>query len=209
MQRTILYLAISVFLATLPCRADERPQILPPKKLVLPAKLTAALQTRLPDYRLPTIDDYRLKTSADTVTARARGWKTDFWAPWYLPPDTSLPFICWGHFNGDSLTDVSLLLLPRDHKVDTADRARVPLAVFVVLNQTPDGYTLYYPRKDERVAIDITEIHSEPPGTITANDGSEEVECRTDYIESVRLWEGSAYAFFWDQGHYRRIWTGD
>jgi hypothetical protein len=212
----IRLMKLVVFLAlVVPCpvqAAAEQPRVLPGKKLVLPPNLAAALQTQLPDYRLPVREDYRIRTKADSAYAVQVRRKPDYFETWNGTPDTVLPFICWGDFNGDSLTDTALLLLSSMKQPDSIPARRAHgetgSIVLAVLLQTNNGYEVQFPMKDFLTALEISDIHTEPPGLIEAVHDTPSDSSRFDYIEWVN-WAGSARAFYWKDGKWRDIWTGD
>ena len=63
--------------------------------LILPARLKDLIKTELPGFHLPA--------RKDMVKAWAAYAKKD-----------SLPYVCWGDFNGDGRTDVILILIGKD-----------------------------------------------------------------------------------------------
>ena len=60
--------------------------------LALPESLTQYIKAKYPDLRVPGVEDM-----------------TSYWAM-YLNKNT-VPYACWGDFNGDGLTDVALILI--------------------------------------------------------------------------------------------------
>ena len=75
--------------------SDDSPKILLRENkpvLVLPESLTQYIKAKYPNLRVPNVEDM----TAD--------WAT------YLKKDT-VPYACWGDFNGDGMTDVALILI--------------------------------------------------------------------------------------------------
>jgi hypothetical protein len=190
-------------------RTDLMPKIQHGRVLYLPATLETALERDLPDYRLPTREDYRQHSSSDSAYAASKGLDTGLSIAWNSGGERSLPFICWGDFNGDRLTDVALMLLPKK-TVPASD----PLSrgIFVIFNQTSSGYQLVRPWKDfpaPPVGFSQYYIQTKRPGYILPFDGGDtKIYTRTAYVEWVND-ETSACVFYFAEGEYHQVWTGD
>ncbi|MFZ5434284.1 MAG: hypothetical protein ACOZB3_11000 [Calditrichota bacterium] len=190
---------------------EDMPIITAERQLILPDKLLPVLQARFPVYRTTVKDDYRgVPFYQDTTWALAQGRELDIYPLWYDVGDSALPCICWGDFNGDSLTDVALMLIPDSTKLTAADSVPVP-PLLVVFHQTKDGYDVITPKVPMgRTWINYF-IRTLPPQTIKPYPMTGEevpVTTRCDAIE-WNNWEGSAYVLYWDNGEYHQIWTKD
>ena len=217
MKPSLLFLIIVGLLAAMSCRVgladghqNDTPMIVSGRKLVLPEKLQTTLAMRLPDYRLPTKEDYRVQHDpADSARAAVRGRETDIYPLWYEVGDSVLPFICWGDFNGDSLTDVAMMLVPKENKsVEPGSKPLGPtLAVF---HQTNTSYDVLMPWENFPGNYVNYDLHTQPPGAIESYDGKPELSVKTRF-ESIGWdnWESSSCVLYWDGEKYVQVWTGD
>ncbi|MBU0508903.1 hypothetical protein KKH27_08720 [bacterium] len=209
-----VWVALMVILcAGFPAQGEppDQPVITPDRELILPDHLLSVLQAHFPAHRIPTQEDYRIGYgSIDSAYAVSQGWEPDIYPLWHVIGDSTLPFLCWGDFNGDSLTDVALMLISDITESSATDKDTIS-PMLAVFHRTTEGYDVAIPWNPLPRGWINYYLRTLPPQTIKPYPLTGEevpVSTRYDAIE-WNNWEGSAYVLYWDDGQYRQIWTKD
>jgi hypothetical protein len=192
----------------------EIPAVAPGKRLLIPVQITALVAERFPQLQIPTEENYRSHRTQDSLDAVALGHGDSIYyvADWFNYAEHEVPWCCWGDFNGDRLTDVALILIPKG-AVAYQDTLNGVGPQFVVFHQTKTGYDIILPWPKFPSSWSAYALLTFPPGAIpplpTAGGYREEtVWTQYDTISWIND-SASSCRFSWNGEEYIQIWTGD
>ena len=189
----VVVISLTGLAASSACAQTDAPMIVRrdgQEVLVVPAALTEAIEGALPGFSIPGASDLKEE------------WADD--------KGRSFPYITWGYLNGDSLTDVAVVLLGDDEWK------------FAILHGGAGGYEVVYVREGdaESAARDIASpqqivlrlVLKGESWTPEAGDIPQEFDHDFDAVEFTvnhrrRFFlEGNASLIYWDGSEYRRYW---
>jgi hypothetical protein len=178
----------------------EAPRIDKAHELRVPDNLWRALVHFFPGFRLPSAADYR-----------AQGPNSEAYYIFSFA-DTTLPYACWGDFNGDGWWDTATYLVP-----ETPSAASVKLVVF---HGSADGFVPIV--LDSALNVHdylLFTLSRIPPGKfLTIKGKGYKGEYPPDFPDSVvTTWDsiqfskfGSAASMlYWKDGHYAEVPISD
>ena len=189
----VVVIALTGLSASSACAQSDAPMIVRrdgQEVLVVPAALTEAIEGALPGFSVPGTSDLE-----------------EEWAP---DKRVSFPYITWGYLNGDSLTDVAVVLLGDDEWK------------FAILHGGAGGYEVVYVMEGdaESATRDIASpqqivlrlVRKEESWAPEAGDIPQEFEHDFDAVEfAVKhrrrfFLEVNVSLIYWDGSEYRRYW---
>lgn len=185
-------------------QGSKEPAIVIEKKLLLPDRLLAIIESEFPDFMILEESDY-----PESVL--------DFEYIFHNYADTTLPYVCWGDFNGDERTDVALILIAKAYRSPDY-KPRDEDAIFVVFHRTEDGYEpqVLLDGKPRMIWVDKLLITMPPQEIITAkgkgyaSDPNDPDSIHPQFDSILFQKSGSAASvFYWEDGRYNRIWVSD
>jgi hypothetical protein len=226
-MRCIFSCLIALLCMWVSAAAVDLPRILPGRGLVLPPQIQEMFNDTLKDFRVPTINDYRVHGRGDSAYLVSQGRDPNLMDAWDTSPDSTLPYLCLGDFNGDSLLDAAMLLLakkpvpvqprPKNPPVPFPPRSaptrpeRLSCTLFI-FEQTRSGYRLVAPLGKWPDFWGDVLLVPRAPGTIRPFPFTEAdlvpvsiPYTGIDWINS----ESSACVVYWDGTAYKQVWYSD
>jgi hypothetical protein len=203
-----------------PLSASVVPRIVAVKTVILPETLQAFIETTFPDYELPSERDYFFKArpdlkeyTADLEREIAR-LRSIFLENIDKP---TLPYICWGDFNGDARRDVAMFLMRRRECADSTV-SRAGNMLFIAFHRTPESYAPVVIQSFSDRALWNEYLQAIPPRKILTLKGQGMKNLDEDMPEFIEKpydtivfgFEGKAASlFYWEDKRYKSVLIAD
>ncbi|MBU1637002.1 hypothetical protein KKC97_04975 [bacterium] len=234
-------LPLAIFAAGGAVCAQPLPRIYEAMTVELPPRLEALLITEYPDYHVPTVRDFYLtlwngqfvsdlvddspeirlmRERYENAQREITGYRNYvFESPASLNSlFTGLPYVCWGDFNGDGLTDIALILL-RNSRSDPDSGSTQDEQLIVAFHNTNAGYAAFELSRggksihwgqylDTQAPWKVLTVKGKGYGIPPDDPMPEFVELDHDAI--ILGFEGkSSSLLYWEDNQYKRVLISD